>query len=652
MRVINYENEALLFMFLIAKYYSFTNIIFLLLFLSTTSHALNNDAPKYSAAPNDSVIQGIKALYRDPKQELAKLENLLDTQPASAKVPEWLYISALGYQQMGETQKAEQFIEQCINDPRTNILLVNRAKLLKAKLMAARGNSQAAIKLLISVISWAEDEGIVQLKIGTLMTLGTVYSSLSQLEFALENFTLAYELATKIDTQIPSPHIAGLIGKVYQKQQEHRSALLYLQEAVSFAISKNNLLSQAKFNLDIALSEMMLNQHNEAFESIDKALQIAESIHNNALITQSLIQQGKLYNAQNTDSSLNNAFTVFTQAISIAQSNSFTSKLVEASLGLAETEFKRHHYTLSLETLHSIELDIAQHNAPIMDIERHIAFHSLQANVYEAMGQYHPAVDSLNKLIDLKTAYWRNHITMRSQIMKTLFELDKAEEENIQLKAVALTQAEELYSSQQRNVLMGLCTVLMIFLTLSLYLQYNKKIRYQNKLEKLATTDGLTQLYNRRRILQIIENKLTGFHQHHTNYVVVMIDIDLFKSINDCHGHQKGDESLILFAQEATRQLGAGVDIGRIGGEEFLLLFEDQQSSEVEQQITRFQQQLYDEANIRFDGAFTLSFSAGALTIDEPYSIKEILNKTDIALYQAKSAGRNKMIFYNNLSSG
>ena len=123
-----------------------------------------------------------------------------------------------------------------------------------------------------------------------------------------------------------------------------------------------------------------------------------------------------------------------------------------------------------------------------------------------------------------------------------------------------------------------------------------------------------------------------------------MVDIDYFKSINDNYGHQRGDETLILFAREAEAQLGDDCHIGRIGGEEFLIIFESLSTEGAKSQLDKLQQSLTAKAKAQFGDDFTLSFSGGILSAQGQATSSSILEKVDAALYQAKTTGRNKVI--------
>lgn len=164
----------------------------------------------------------------------------------------------------------------------------------------------------------------------------------------------------------------------------------------------------------------------------------------------------------------------------------------------------------------------------------------------------------------------------------------------------------------------------------------------QEKLIKLANTDDLTSLYNRRYLYEIIEN-LRNEH----GLCLVSIDIDNFKMINDRFGHGEGDKALIEVAKKLSDQFQDQM-IFRIGGDEFLVASNIKQSKHmVIAQVKLFLDCLNNESN--YQNQFSnLSASAG-IVIDNDLSVDytELLQRGDIALYKAKQNGKNQYYIWD-----
>ncbi len=171
--------------------------------------------------------------------------------------------------------------------------------------------------------------------------------------------------------------------------------------------------------------------------------------------------------------------------------------------------------------------------------------------------------------------------------------------------------------------------------------------RVENLLAFQATTDALTRCYNRLAILDHLQQSLENCHaeQTDTHFAVVMIDLDHFKQINDRWGHIAGDEVLMYFCQQVREQCDSPPRLGRLGGEEFLLLLPLAQSHEAIAFTDRLRAQLCAEPFVMGDVTVALSFSAGVIVVAQNNHERAVLlTLVDNALYDAKRNGRSKTV--------
>ncbi|KKO46951.1 two-component system, chemotaxis family, response regulator WspR [Arsukibacterium ikkense] len=169
------------------------------------------------------------------------------------------------------------------------------------------------------------------------------------------------------------------------------------------------------------------------------------------------------------------------------------------------------------------------------------------------------------------------------------------------------------------------------------------------ELQKQANQDGLTGLANRRQFDEKLLEEIQRSARSGLPLSLMLLDIDLFKPFNDHYGHQAGDEALQQVAsalsKEAKRQ---GEIAARYGGEEFALILPGSDNQTCQEIAQRVQQHI-KALNIRHaksDVASYLTASIGcySLVADKDTNAKQMLNKADKALYQAKAAGRNRVI--------
>lgn len=160
-------------------------------------------------------------------------------------------------------------------------------------------------------------------------------------------------------------------------------------------------------------------------------------------------------------------------------------------------------------------------------------------------------------------------------------------------------------------------------------------------LRKLATHDELTGLPNRRRALEIMDYEERRTRRQRAPLCTCLIDIDHFKQVNDRLGHLAGDQALQHFAAILGKALRAGDVLARWGGEEFLLLLPATQVGDALPVIERLRQLCADPENWREHPELKVTFSAGLTAQEYGESIDLAIARADVALYEAKKAGRN-----------
>jgi len=273
----------------------------------------------------------------------------------------------------------------------------------------------------------------------------------------------------------------------------------------------------------------------------------------------------------------------------------------------------------------------------------------LKLSILEAFGNEQDTIDALKQYIELNEVITESLDKSRVQIIRTLYELDEIQAENSDLKAITQLQEEKLTLNQQRNFLLAVITGLFLLLSLLLFLLYIKRARYQRRLERLATTDALTRFYNRAKILELLNAKLETLENSANEFCIAMIDIDFFKSINDNYGHKMGDDALRLFSHIARQIFPDHVDMGRLGGEEFLFIFYKSTERRCVELLDDFRKLLKTAAYDQLSEEISLTFSAGLIEINSPHTTTACLEDADKALYEAKETGRDQTVIFKCL---
>ena len=170
---------------------------------------------------------------------------------------------------------------------------------------------------------------------------------------------------------------------------------------------------------------------------------------------------------------------------------------------------------------------------------------------------------------------------------------------------------------------------------------------YNLKLEKLASSDSLTGLANRRKLMELGVNESKRTERFRHSLSLLMIDIDFFKAINDAWGHQVGDRVICAVADTCRGRVRSDLDtIARVGGEEFVIMLPETDNPSARRLAESLRQAVSAlQVLANGDGAqVSVSVSIGVATQDAGnLSFEQLMNRADKALYKAKQAGRNNV---------
>jgi diguanylate cyclase (GGDEF)-like protein len=173
-------------------------------------------------------------------------------------------------------------------------------------------------------------------------------------------------------------------------------------------------------------------------------------------------------------------------------------------------------------------------------------------------------------------------------------------------------------------------------------------ITLEQELEKLANTDSLTGLYNRRRMQKMLEMQLSLSSRKESDFTLIFVDIDHFKKFNDTYGHSCGDYILCEVALFMRNHLRQGDALARWGGEEFLIMLPNTDIKGAQTIAEKLRKAISEQRFHLAGQEFSVTMTFGLSQHEKNDSLDESLKRADDALYRGKEAGRNMVMVYSS----
>ncbi len=230
---------------------------------------------------------------------------------------------------------------------------------------------------------------------------------------------------------------------------------------------------------------------------------------------------------------------------------------------------------------------------------------------------------------------------VKHQAIANELQIESLNKEN---EVLQLQQALDKKAVEASRLYIALLILVAAFIALFAYRTKRSQLHFM----KLSQHDGLTGIANRPHFLHRAEEALTSNRRNGTEVCVALCDLDHFKSINDRYGHAGGDTVLRQVVAEIRRHLRANDIFGRVGGEEFGVLLPGCSLDAARERCEQLRSALSDLSITLDQHQITVSASFGIeTTASSGYELRQLLANADAALYQAKDAGRNRVMVYD-----
>jgi len=512
--------------------------------------------------------------------------------------------------------------------------LFHRLLLVKSQAMELSGQAAMARPLAQQALVWAEQEQDTSLTIDALIGLGYIDNTLGQYTAALDHFMRAYQLAPVSDAVITRDAIAGSIALVYEYRKEFALAVPYFEEAVNHHRQTKNLLELSIALYGLGRANKHLGHTDTGIAQLQESLDISRAIDDQQGVAYALkeLAPHALLNEQPEQARemLNEAAEIFARGENPYMLFDVHKSLAQLNLRLGDVNQARNEVI-------NARVHLKEETMPIQAV----SLAELESEILASEGLYRQAFEQLIKTVGHKQQLLAEQSARELHELRAQHELDSKARENDQLSAQNASQRLELLAEKQHNQLLTLSVAAAaVILGLLVILVYRNK-QQQKALSRLANTDQLTCLPNRSHILELLSKKqqqLTGDQ----TLMVCMLDLDHFKKINDELGHDVGDQTLSLIGSQCQELITPPDLAGRFGGEEFLIILEGTEQLAYDR-LLQLQAACTQAGASLLPNHLPMSFSAGISRCGANDELKAAIIAADLAMYQAKNAGRGQV---------
>lgn len=469
---------------------------------------------------------------------------------------------------------------------------------------------------------------------------GELRYSIGDTSNALADLQLAYRLETQRKNAGKAAYALNAIANLYADVRvgEYDTALKYYRQLLALHQAAGDKGEEATAWFNIASTLDHAGNLDGAVDAFRQALRIqiplgdpGETAEVRRALGVSLVKQGRTAEAmalfdqalagfQAAKDEQGLAATRLSRAVGLRQSGRMAE--ANADFAVARDYFTRHANPRFLE---KIEAE--------------------QALAWVAVGDWKAAYGARVAQLahrDELAARLKREATTR---MRVAFDTDRTEAENRALERENLLKQQALETARRIERLQRVVIALIALLALLLAWMIVRALRTSRRMRELALTDELTRLPNRRHVFDIADRTSSAAHQAAAPWSVLALDIDHFKSINDRFGHDAGDKVLARVAAACAKAVRAHDVVGRIGGEEFLVVLPRaslQDACEVGERIRAAVAALVHD-DIQPGLRTTISVGA-AQSRDDDKSAGALAKRADACLYVAKTGGRNRVV--------
>lgn len=462
---------------------------------------------------------------------------------------------------------------------------------------------------------------------------GTILSYIGNFSAALEDLITAQNLYESLKLDYWANANLRELANSYRRFGDPGTALTYQTKLETNYLKNNKAFEANLINIEMAMSFEELGRYQEANDRYQKAREFW--LKENELIAaadMAVSIGGNFINLNRLDQ----AKTMLEQAQKhitpdIASSYSYMN------LYLAKVHHKLGNHSQALEYIINAEKAFNDHhNARGLNLVL-----QLKSQIYQALEQWSDAYHSLSAYVEAHDALDKKTMSDRNSEMQARFNTDKIQSENSILVQRDKDKEQQL-QMMKRNEQMQIIIIVLVAIILAIVSVFAyKQLMRKQQFKFLALTDELTKLSNRRDTYAQGQHFLKAAQQSAKPFSIISFDADHFKKVNDNLGHEIGDKVLIKLASICSSMMRETDVVGRVGGEEFLVLLPNIDKTKAIEIANRLIDTIANYDWSQISPHLHQTISAGVASYSNETELSPLLLKADKALYSAKAAGRN-----------
>ncbi|WP_164852239.1 diguanylate cyclase [Rheinheimera riviphila] len=506
-----------------------------------------------------------------------------------------------------------------------------------------RGENQQALDIYHEILKSELKQQDPELHIRALSLRAEQYARTGEYPKALADFQQALTIAAQHNDPNAESYLSNALANLYADPAvaDYQDAIPLYQRTLAYHRSRNNLQDEATALFNLGSTFESMGDLPQALTYLQQALQVElqrqqpdDIAYNQRSIAIVLTKSGRAAEA----------VVLLDQAIAHYRSSNNLEFLAYCQLSRAVSYKALKQWQQAADDLAAAAQYFKANPNARFEARLYKEFADLQAQ----RGDWQSAFLLQQQQLRLDVQLQQQLLDQRTSALKTQLQTEQIRSDKELLQQKNLLQQQQLQDAEQlklwQMIALG-CAVLLI-LTLLVLMQRQRKLSRQ--LADLALLDELTRLPNRRHTVAMAEQLWQQSSGNRTNFTVLALDIDFFKKINDTFGHQAGDLVLKKVAYCLRFSLRPQDKIGRVGGEEFLILLPSTEQHQALEIARRLCQEVAALKWPELQENQQVTLSIGVASRQQQSDLLQLWHQADTALYQAKHQGRNQAVLFSS----